>query len=110
MKRILIALIAASSLSAVAAPAFAAPGQDINARQANLERRIEVGIRNGSLNRREAMRLRSESRQIARLEHRYRADGLSRWERRDLDNRLDALSAQVADERHDRQARNNWRH
>jgi Ni/Co efflux regulator RcnB len=110
MKRILIALIAASSLTAAAAPAFAAPGQDINARQANIERRIEVGIRNGSLTRPEAMRLRGESRQIARIEHRYRANGLSGWERRDLDNRLNALSAQVADQRHDREARNDWRH
>jgi len=107
MKRILATLIAASSLAAVAAPALAAPGADINARQANVERRIDMGVRNGSLTRNEAVRLRTEMRQIARLEYRYRANGLSNWERRDLVARLDVLSARIAHERHDRDDRRN---
>lgn len=75
--------------------------QPINARQDNLERRIDQGVRNGSLNRREAMRLRGEFRQIALLEQRYRRGGLSMGERRDLDRRFDALSARIRYERHD---------
>jgi hypothetical protein len=73
----------------------------INQRQAQLDRRIDRGIRDGSLNRQEAYRLRAEFRQIARLEARYRVNGLNRWERNDLDRRFDLLSAQVRAERHD---------
>lgn len=79
--------------------------QPINARQANLDRRIDVGVRNGSLNRAEAVRLRTEFRALNRLEQRYRAGGLNNWERRDLNRRFDALSARVKYERHDRNRR-----
>ena len=75
----------------------------INQRQAQLDHRIDQGLRNGSLNRREAYRLRSEFNQIARLEARYRSNGLSGWERADLDRRFDQLSAQIRYERHDNQ-------
>lgn len=74
----------------------------IDSRQAQLDRRIERGMQTGQLSRQEAWRLRQEFRQIARLENRYRADGLSRWERADLDRRFDALSARIRYERHDR--------
>ena len=80
--------------------------QSINQRQANLDRRIDVGLRNGGLSRREATRLRSEFNQIARLEQQYRRNGLSQWERTDLDRRFDRLSAQIRTERWD----NNNRH
>ena len=40
----------------------------INQRQANLDRRIEMGVRYGSISRREAVNLRAEFNQIARLE------------------------------------------
>jgi len=73
----------------------------INQRQAQLDRRIDQGVRNGSLNRREAYRLRTEFNQIARLEARYRVNGLNGWERADLDRRFDSLSAQIRAERHD---------
>jgi hypothetical protein len=105
MKRILVSLLAASSLALVAAPAFAAPGWNINARQATIENRINMGIRNGALTRPEAVRLRSEARRINVLERRYRAHGLSPWERRDLERRLDDLQARVHVQRHDRQTR-----
>ena len=80
--------------------------QAINRRQANLDRRIDVGVRNGSLTRREAARLRHEFNQIARLESRYRRNGLDRWEMADLDRRFDHLSMQIRMERNDRQTRN----
>lgn len=79
--------------------------QPINARVANLDRRIDVGVRNGSLTRGEANRLRGEFRQIVRLEQRYRQGGLSQWERRDLDRRFDALSQRIRWERNDRRDR-----
>ena len=106
MKKILIPLMAASALTVVAAPAFAEPWQNINQRQAQLDRRIDQGVRNGSLTRGEAVRLRAEFRDIARLEARYRSTGgLQAWERQDLDRRFDRLSARIRYERHDRDDR-----
>ena len=79
--------------------------QSINQRQAQLERRIDQGVRNGQLSRREASRLRSEFNSLERLERQYRRGGLSAWERNDLDRRFDRLSAQIRAERHDRDNR-----
>ena len=97
--------IAAATVPAVASAQGYGGWQTINARQDNLDRRIDVGIRNGSLNRKEAYRLRSDFRALANLEARYRRGGLSLGERRDLDRRFDALSARIRYERHDRNHR-----
>jgi hypothetical protein len=99
--------VAAAALSA-AVPASAQTWQNINARQANLDQRIDAGIRNGSLTRNEAVQLRAEFRQIAQLETRYRRDGLSQAERRDLDRRFDALSSRIRVERHDNNGAGGW--
>lgn len=107
MKKFAI-LIAGIGIATTAIPAASAqPGwQSVNQRQTQLDRRIDQGVRNGSLNRREAVRLRTEFRQIAGLERRYRqSNGLSQWERRDLDRRFDALSAKIRWERRDRDNR-----
>lgn len=128
MKTILTSLAAVVALSAVAAPALAqpyAPRHDqgrydqgrndqgrhnqawtsINQRQGQLDRRIDQGVRQGDLSRREAQRLRNEFRDIARLENRYRSNGLTFRERADLDRRFDRLSAQIRAERRDRDGR-----
>jgi hypothetical protein len=103
MKKFLIPLLAASTLAGAALPAAAAPWLNINQRQAQLDHRIDVGVRNGSLTRHEARALRQEFQGIARLEMRYRrTGGLQAWERRDLDRRFNALSARIRYERHDR--------
>lgn len=109
MKKLIASVLAVSAI-AVAAPAMAqgygyGGWQNINQRQANLDRRIDQGVRRGDLTRGEAIRLRSEFRQIAYLENRYRrtGNGLSQWERQDLDRRFDRLSRQVRYERNDRQ-------
>ena len=105
MKKLLAMAVAVSAL-AVAAPASAQSWQSINERQARLDQRIDVGVRNGSLTRREAENLRAEFRDLARLEARYRSTyGLSLSERRDLDRRFDALSARIRFERNDYQDR-----
>lgn len=75
--------------------------QSINQRQMQLDRRIDQGIRSGQITRNEAMRLRTEFRQLARLESRYRVNGLNGWERADLDKRFDRLAAQIRFERRD---------
>jgi hypothetical protein len=115
MKKIALMLaglgIAASAVpmtAAVAAPAPAFQGwQTINGRQANLNARINQGIRSGALTRSEAARLRSEFSALARLEANYRRSrpGLTLAERRDLDRRFDALSARIRIEKHDRNGR-----
>jgi hypothetical protein len=82
------------------------PWQSVNLRQAALDRRIDAGVRDGTLSRREAMRLRGEFRDIVRIEARYRATGgLQGWERPDLDRRFDQLSGQIRTERADRDNR-----
>src|SRR5262249_22549741 len=111
MRKLLAMAVAAGAL-AVAAPASAQPAsaqmwQSINQRQASLDARIDAGVRDGSLTRQEAFRLRSEFSDLVRLEDRYRADGrLDNGERADLDRRFNTLSAQIRDERHDDQTRN----
>jgi hypothetical protein len=105
MKR-LIAIAMSAAVMGLAVPAAnAAPWQNINARQAQLDQRIDTGIRNGSLTRSEARNLRSEFKVIARLEARYRSNGLSMRERADLDRRFDMLSAKISYDRHDRDHR-----
>ncbi len=79
--------------------------QNLNQRKANLDRRIDNGIRNGALSRREAVRLRGEFSQLLRLEANYRRGGLTQWERTDLDRRFDRLSNQIRNERRDRDNR-----
>jgi hypothetical protein len=76
---------------------------NINQREAQLERRIDRGLRTGDLTRAEAARLRNEFRRILRLEARYRANGLSGWERADLDRRFDILAPRIRWERNDPQ-------
>lgn len=100
----LLAAAAMAAIAVVAAPTasaqhYGAPGywSSINERQDNLDRRIDQGVRNGSLTRREAALLRDELYELERLEARYRrSDGrLTAWERADLDRRFDALSARI---------------
>ena len=103
-------LIAGLGIAAATIPAASAQyggWQGINQRQAQLDPRIDRGVRSGQLNRRAAARLRTEFRQIANLEHRYRrsAPGLTMAERRDLDRRFDALSRKIRWERNDRNYR-----
>lgn len=108
-------VFAGLATAVVAVPAAAAPApapwqqgwQSINQRQANIDRRIDQGIRNGALNRAEAQRLRIQFRDLNRLEQQYRRNGLNMAERRDLDRRFDALSRRVFTQKHDRQQ--NWR-
>ena len=79
----------------------------VNARQRELNRRIEVGIRRGELTRAEAARLRQRYYAIAQLERRYRRSGggLSYAERRDLDRRFAYLAQAIRWERNDWQER-----
>jgi hypothetical protein len=107
-----LTLIAASalSLSAGAAAAQGWAGHDnarwddrgsISGRQAALDGRIDAGLRSGRLTRQEAWRLRADFREISRRADAYRANGVSNWERADLDRRFDALSQRIRIESRD---------
>lgn len=109
MKKILMTAVAALTVGATfaAGAAQAAPWMPINARQAMLERRIDMAQRTHRISYREARGIRAEFRQISALEYRYRrtGGGLQGWERADLDRRFDALSARISYESHDRDGR-----
>jgi len=75
--------------------------QPIAQRKVQLDRRIDVGLRNGSLSRREGLRLKTELNALVRLEYSYQRGGLSARERAELDRRYDRLSVQVRAERRD---------
>jgi hypothetical protein len=115
MKKVAL-MIAGLGIAAATVPAATAQAgwQNINQRQAQLDQRIDQGVRNGQLTRAEAVRLRAEFRGIADLENRYRrsAPGLTLAERRDLDRRFDSLSRKIRWERQDGQNRpgadNGW--
>jgi len=118
MKSLIVpALVLAASAAALpaAAQSHARPAQvqaynnwqSINVRQTSLDRRIDQGVRNGQLSRREATRVRSEFNALVRLEANYRRGGLTAWERSDLDRRFDRLSASIRYERNDRDNRRN---
>ena len=79
--------------------------QSISNRKHQLDRRIDVGLRNGSLSRREGRRLENELNRLVRLERSYVRGGLTRWERNDMDRRYDRLAVQVRSERRDRDNR-----
>jgi hypothetical protein len=109
MKKLAIALAATTALT-LAAGAGAASAQTwtqtwmpIVERQSNLDARIDAGLRSGDLTRREANRLRADLVTLARLEARYRVNGLSSWEMQDLDRRYDLVSRRVRMERADSQ-------
>lgn len=121
MKRIALSILAAATVvAAIPAAASAQPNvrhydngpgrhhqqwQSINQRQAELDRRIDIGVRTNRLSRREAVALRAEFRDIAQLERNYRRNGLSVRERADLDRRFDRLSVKIRFEANDRDRR-----
>ncbi len=101
-----LTILAAASVLALSAGAASAQGwMSINQRQANLDARIDAGVRSGDLTRREAVKLRGDFRAVSNLETTYRRNGLSNWERADLDRRFDALASRIRFERHDRDDR-----
>lgn len=83
---------------------MADPG--VNHRQHHQRDRIQQGVRSGELNREEAMTLRNDQRGIRREERAYKSDGvLTRAERKDLHQDLNAASQNIYGEKHDAETR-----
>lgn len=110
MKKLIVSLAIASSALIAAAPAAAQPfrGDNVHQRLQRIEYRIDRNAQRGSLTRAEAVRLRSQTNQIQRLAYRYGRDGMSGWEHRDLERRIDRLQNHLQRERFDGDRRG-WR-
>ncbi len=102
-------ILAGLGIATIAVPTVADAQRwtPIAQRQGQLNARIDQGIRSGALNRREAVRLRTQLRDLSQMEYRYRRSGgrLDVREQRDLDRRYDMLSRQVRFEKNDRNYR-----
>ena len=100
MKPTIFLITAATALCAAAPAAAQYRGQtgldtNFDARIGQLEARIDAGMRAGTINRREAWRLRQQLRQIDLLENRYARGGFTRSERMDLQQRIRNLREHV---------------
>ena len=105
MKKLLMAAAAVAALGAAVPAAAQSWYTDRADRDDRIEMRIDRGLADGSLTRYEARRLRMQLNQVERLEARYRYNGLTAWELRDLDRRYDAIARQLRWERNDTQYR-----
>jgi hypothetical protein len=108
MRKLSLALAATTALALSAGAAAAQPWAPIDTRLDRLESRIEAGVQSGQLTRYEARQLRADFNALVNLENRYQANGLSPWERADLDRRFDQLRLRIRMERTDADDRN-WR-
>lgn len=88
----------------VAGLLFSVPAAtQVNRTQQNEQRRIENGVRSGTLSRQEARRLRLEQRQIRLTERRFRSrhNGRLTWrEKRMLERRQAIASRHIYNKRH----------
>ncbi|RAK67605.1 hypothetical protein [Phenylobacterium kunshanense] len=110
MKTLILPLAAATALAAGAASAQPYHGgwTPIERRLERLDHRIDQGVRSGQLTPAEAERLHRQFERVVRIEARYARNGLSNWERRDLDRRFDQLAQQIRWERRDGDRRYGW--
>jgi hypothetical protein len=110
MKKLIVSLAIVSSALIAAAPASAqgwGRGGNIQQRLQRIDVRIDRNAQRGSLTRAEAQRLRYETNNVQRLAYRYGRKGLTGWEHRDLERRVDRLQNQLQRQRHDDDRR--WR-
>lgn len=106
LKTSLPVLLAALLLSAPLASHAGTRDPGVNQRQHHQQHRIQQGVRSGELTAREAHRARNQQRAIRAEERAYKADGvLTRDERRDLHQDLNAASRSIYTEKHDGEKR-----
>jgi hypothetical protein len=99
--RTMFLTLAGTAALTIAAPAMAQSNLNANAgigisnRIAQMETRINAGVRTGEIDRRESRALRYQLGQLQRMEQHYLRDGLTAEERRDLQQRLRMLRQDV---------------
>ena len=93
------------AFAAIAAPAFAQQGAArIDQREANQERRIEQGVKSGSLTQKEAAKLEKGQAHVQKMETRAEADGkLTKKERAKIEHAQDQQSRRIYKQKHDKQ-------
>ncbi len=102
-RRLALAMLALLAATPALAGPQAARLARVDARQARQDVRIDAGIANGSINRREAARLDAQQARLDRTESRLLADGrFSRADAVRLDRRQDAASRNIARSRYNR--------
>ena len=88
-------------------PPAAVRDPGVNQRQHNQHDRIAQGVRSGELTKGEAKGLRAEQRSIRQEERQHKSDGiLTKAERTDLHQDLNASSRNIYSEKHDAETRN----
>ena len=102
MKKLLgIAVLSTISLPVFAQDVFTSPG--IEQRQANQERRIEQGVRDGFITRAEAARLERGQERIRQMERDALANGrFTPYERAEIQSELERQSRRIAELTRDR--------
>ncbi len=109
-KTVLFSILAASAV-ALSTPAAAQHYRDhdrhggyaqrypFEARQQQLEQRVERMAYNGRISRQEYRLFQRQFAHFDRLQRDYRRGGIDRWEARELDAQLDRIQAQIRHER-----------
>jgi hypothetical protein len=102
-----LAVLATSLIGSVLPAEAKQWNHGVNNRQQRQQNRIQQGVHNGSLNGREAQRLRYQQKALNRQEARYRAsgNGLSPAERNRLEREQNQLSQNIYHQKHDGQDR-----
>lgn len=109
MKRLLITAALVAAVPGLA-QAYGTSTREVDKRQLNQEIRIQQGLRDGSLTRSEAARLKAEQERIQRLENEAKRDGyISAAERERLRRAQNDASRHIYQERHDYDSRNSKR-
>ena len=112
-RKILIAasaLLATSTLAGASDYGYGGSAQrEIDARQAQQERRIQQGVRSGEVSRSEYSRLENEQARIRDLERQAKADGhISRAEAARIREAQNQASRHIYQEKHDGERRRGW--
>ena len=94
MKKVLLTLCV-SGAAAMMAGAALAQYDVASQREADIRARINDGVSSGDLRYDQARQLRGELRQIEQLDARYTDEGMTGWDRRDLNSRLSLLDSRL---------------
>lgn len=98
-----------AGLAIVAASTSIVSADEIDRRQYNQERRIQQGVRDGTVTRSEYYRLEQEQARIRDLERRAKADGrVDHREAAQIRNAQQDASRHIYQEKHDRENRGGW--
>lgn len=95
-----------AGLAIMAASSTIVSADEIDRRQNMQERRIQQGVRDGSVTRSEYIRLEQEQARIRELERRAKADGrVDRYEAAQIGRAQQEASRHIYQEKHDREGR-----